>query len=83
MDETSIKVKGQRRSLYRAVDKSGQTIDFLLMEERDEQAATRFLNKGILRHSVPENITIDGSVANAPAIVATIRSTTPRSSSAR
>jgi putative transposase len=59
MDETFIKVKGQWRYLYRAVDKHGQTIDFLLTEQRDEQAATRFLTKAIRRHGVPEKITID------------------------
>src|SRR5947208_2526677 len=64
MDETYIKVKGQWRYLYRAVDKQGQTIDFLLTKERDEQAAKRFLTKAIRRHGVPEKITIDGSAAN-------------------
>jgi putative transposase len=39
MDETYIRVKGEWRYLYRAVDKHGQTIDFLLAKERDEQAA--------------------------------------------
>jgi putative transposase len=68
IDETYIKVKGQWRSLYRAVDKTGQTIDFLLTEERDEQAAKRFLTKAIRRHGVPEKITIDGSAANEAAI---------------
>jgi putative transposase len=68
MDETYIKVKGQWRYLYRAVDKTGQTIDFLLTEERDEQAAKRFLTKAIHRHGVPEKITIDGSAANEAAI---------------
>jgi putative transposase len=68
MDETYIKVKGQWRYLYRAVDKSGQTIDFLLTEQRDERAATRFLTKAIRRHGVPETITIDGSETNAAAI---------------
>jgi putative transposase len=68
MDETYIKVKGQWRYLYRAVDKTGQTIDFLLTEERDEQAAKRFLTKAIRRHGVPEKITIDGSAANEAAI---------------
>jgi transposase-like protein len=68
MDETYIKVKGQWRYLYRAVDKMGQTIDFLLTEERDEQAAKRFLTKAIRRHGVPEKITIDGSAANEAAI---------------
>ena len=68
MDETYIKVKGQWRYLYRAVDKQGQTIDFLLTEHRDEEAARRFLKKAIRRHGVPEKITIDGSAANEAAI---------------
>jgi putative transposase len=68
MDETYIKVKGQWYYLSRAVDKTGQTIDFLLTEQRDEQAATCFLTKAIHRHGVPEIITIDGSEANAAAI---------------
>lgn len=68
MDETYIKVKGQWRYLYRAVDKHGQTIDFLLTKERDELAAKRFLTKAIRRHGVPGKITIDGSAANEAAI---------------
>jgi putative transposase len=68
MDETYIRVRGQWRYLYRAVDKTGQTIDFLLTEHRDELAARRFLVKAIRRHGVPETITIDGSEANAAAI---------------
>ena len=68
LDETYIRVKGEWRYLYRAVDKYGQTIDFLLTEQRDEQAARRFLTKAIRRHGVPEKITIDGSEANAAAI---------------
>src|SRR6266478_5233767 len=67
-DETYMKVKGQWRSLYRAVDKQGQTIDFLLTEHRDEEAALRFLKKVIRRHGVPEKITIDGSAAHEAAI---------------
>src|SRR5467141_2105867 len=68
MDETCSKVKGQWYYLYRAVDKTGQTIDFLLTEQRDEEAALRFLKKAIRRHGVPEKITIDGSTANEAAI---------------
>src|SRR6266700_2799434 len=68
MDETYIKVKGQWYYLYRAVDKHGQTIDFLLTAQRDQEAALRFLKKAIHRHGVPETITIDGSEANAAAI---------------
>jgi transposase-like protein len=68
MDETYIRVKGEWRYLYRAVDKSGQTIDFLLTEHRDTEAALRFLTQAIRRHGVPEMITIDGSEANEAAI---------------
>src|SRR5690349_14878139 len=68
MDETYIKVKGQWRYLYRAVDKQGQTIDFLLTEHRDKEAALRFLRKAIRRNGLPETITIDGSDANEAAI---------------
>src|SRR5215204_2609683 len=68
MDETYIKVRGVWYYLYRAVDKQGQTIDFLLTEQRDQEAALRFLKKAIRRHGVPEKITIDGSAANEAAI---------------
>jgi putative transposase len=68
MDETYIKVKGQWYYLYRAVDKHGQTIDFLLTEHRDAEAALRFLKKAIRRNGLPETITIDGSDANEAAI---------------
>jgi putative transposase len=67
MDETYIRVKGEWRYLYRAVDKFGQTIDFLLTEYRDTEAALRFLTQAIHRHGVPEKITIDGSEANEAA----------------
>jgi transposase-like protein len=68
LDETSIKVKGQWRARARAVDQTGQTIDVLLTEDRDEQTAQRFLTKAIRRHGVPEKITIDGSAAHDAAI---------------
>jgi putative transposase len=68
MDETYIRVKGEWRYLYRAVDKTGQTIDFLLTEHRDTEAALSFLTQAIHRHGVPDKITIDGSEANEAAI---------------
>lgn len=68
LDEASIRARGHWRYLYRAVDKSGQTIDFLLTEHRDRDAALRFLAKALRRHSVPETITIAGSEASAAAM---------------
>ena len=68
MDETYIKVAGQWKYLYRAVDRDGNTIDFLLRAKRDSAAARRFLERAIDLHGVPEKITIDKSGANTAAI---------------
>jgi putative transposase len=45
VDETYIKVKGQWTYLYRAIDKYGSTVDFMLSEHRDEVAATAFFKQ--------------------------------------
>lgn len=45
--ETYIKVAGQWKYLYRAVDKSGDTVDFLLTVRRDFAAARRYLAKRV------------------------------------
>ena len=68
LDETYIKVKGKWRYFYRAVDKQGNTIDFLLTAKRDKKAALRFLSKAIARNGKPGLINIDKSGANTAAI---------------
>ncbi len=68
MDETYVRVKGQWKYLYRAVDKEGQTVDFLLTTQRNCAAAKRFLQKAIRSHGMPEKVTIDKSGANTAAI---------------
>ena len=52
MDETYIKVKGHWRYLYRAVDKTGQTIDFLLTEQRDEWAAREAVERDLIQQAL-------------------------------
>ena len=64
MDETYIKVKGDWHYLYRAVDKEGNTIDFMLSKNRDQQAAKKFLEKAIGCSGLPDKETIDKSGAN-------------------
>jgi transposase-like protein len=64
MDETYIKVKGQWKYYYRAVDKQGQTIDFLLTAKRNTKAALRFLKKAIKENRKPSLVNIDQSGAN-------------------
>jgi putative transposase len=68
MDETYIKVSGQWKYLSRAVDRAGDTVDFLLTAKRDRAAARRFLERAINLHDLPEKITIDKSGANTAAI---------------
>jgi putative transposase len=68
LDETSIKVKGEWRDLYRAVDTHGQTIDVLLTEQRHQEAALRVLQQAIRRHGVPDKMTSDGRGAHEAAI---------------
>ena len=68
MDETYIKVGGKDRYLYRAVDKQGNTVDFLLTKRRMKGSAQKFLNKAIGNNGKPRLINIDESGANTQAI---------------
>src|SRR5262245_62099100 len=68
LDETYVRVKGEWKYLYRAVDREGHTIDFLLTPQRDRAAAEAFLHKVIRNHGLPEKITIDQSGSNTTAI---------------
>ena len=68
MDETYIKVKGDWKYLYRAVDKQGKTVDFLLTAKRDKAAAMRFFDKAMQASGVPEKVTMDKSGANKVAM---------------
>ena len=68
MDETYVKIKGKSAYLYRAVDKEGHTIDFLLTPNRDRDAAEAFLRKAIHPQGLPEKITLDKSGSNTATI---------------
>ena len=68
MDETYIKVKGVWKYLYRAVDKQGKTVDFLLTAKCDMAAAKRFFDKAIGANGDPDKVAMDKSGANKAAI---------------
>jgi len=68
VDETYLRVKGEWSYLYRAVDKQGNTVDFLLSEHRDIAAAKRFFTQAIEKHTAPEKITLDGYAATHVAV---------------
>ena len=62
--KTYIKIKGVWYYLFRAVDKEGKTIDFMLSKNRDEASANAFFIKAIGSSGLPEKVTIDKSGAN-------------------
>jgi putative transposase len=68
MDETYIMVKGKWCYLYRTVDKSGNTFDFLLTKRRQRMSAQSFLIKAIGNNGKPEIINIDNSGSNISVI---------------
>jgi transposase, IS6 family len=70
VDETYVKVRGKWMYLYRAVDSSGQTLDFLLNQTRSKRAAKRFFRKVLGQSHVtkPRVITVDKNASYPPAI---------------
>ena len=72
IDETYSKVKGQDKYLYRALDSTGQTIDFLLTAKRDAAAAKRFLMKAIdaSGNPMPRVMNVDKNPAYPAAVEA-------------
>lgn len=68
MDETYIKLNGKWVYLYRAVDKFGGTIDFLLRARRDAVAAKAFFRKAFKENGRPDKVTVDRSGSNKAAI---------------
>ncbi|MCX8955584.1 IS6 family transposase, partial [Ruegeria sp. NA] len=64
MDETYVKVRGEWVYLYRAIDKHGKTLDFMLSKRRNKAAATKFFARALEANGLPRKIVIDKSGAN-------------------
>ncbi|MBJ8030158.1 IS6 family transposase [Bacillus cereus group sp. N21] len=65
LDETYIKVKGEWRYLYRAIDKNGHTLDIQLRKKRDHLAAYVFMKRLVKTFGEPTVLTTD----KAPALL--------------
>lgn len=63
-DETCVKVRRNWCYLYRAVDRDGQTLDFMLSEHRNEAAALSCLAKAVTSNGLPRACAIDKSGTN-------------------
>jgi transposase-like protein len=69
VDETYVKIRGQRVYLHRAVDRDGNTVDFRLSRKRDVTAAKAFLRKALKTQGrAPLSITLDGYAASHRAV---------------
>jgi transposase-like protein len=69
VDETYVKVQGQWRYLYRAIDRDGVLVDVRLSDTRDLAAAEAFFRSAwTVTGMVPERITTDGHDAYPRAI---------------
>lgn len=70
VDETYVKIRGKWVYLYRAVDSSGDTVDFMLSPTRNKIAAKRFFKKalGSSHNQIPRVISVDKNIAYPPAI---------------
>lgn len=68
MDETYIKLNGKWIYLYRAIDKFGDTIDFLLRAKRDAGAAKSFFRKAFKENGIPDKVNVDKSGSNEAAL---------------
>jgi transposase-like protein len=70
MDETYVQIRGRWCYLYRAVDKQGRTVDFLLRRDRGIAAAQAFLRKALASNAprVPRKVTLDGHVPSRCAL---------------
>jgi len=60
--------KGRWEYLYRAVDREGQAVDFVLSESRDFAAAKRFVARAIKRRGIPQKIILNGYAASHVAV---------------
>ena len=60
LDEMYVRVNGEMRYLWRAVDHEGEILESFVTKERDRSAALRFVKKALKRHGPPEAITTDG-----------------------
>jgi transposase, IS6 family len=69
VDETYIKINKQWHYLYRAVDSTGATLDFMLSATRNADAAERFFRQVLhASHTLtPRVITVDKNAAYPPA----------------
>src|SRR5450755_2740831 len=73
-------IRGEDRYWYRAVDKQGNTVDFLLTAKRDRRAAQRFFTRAVKNNRLPKIVNIDKSPRSTASVwIAPKQGSVPRS----
>ena len=60
LDEVYVKINGEMRYLWRAVDHEGEVLESFVTKDRDKAAALKFIKKKMKRHGRPNTIVTDG-----------------------
>ncbi len=59
LDEVYVKINGEKRYLWRAVDHEGEVLESFVTKDRDKAAALKFIKKAMKRHGRPKAIVTD------------------------
>ena len=68
LDEVYVRINGDMRYLWRAVDHEGEVLESYVTTTRDKGAALRFIKKALKRHGRPRAIVTDGLGSYAAAL---------------
>jgi len=68
LDEVYVRINGEMRYLWRAVDHEGEVLESFVTKERDKAAALKFIKKVLKRHGSPKAIVTDGLRSYRPAL---------------
>ena len=60
LDEVYVRINGEMRYLWRAVDHEGEVLESYVTKTRDKDAALAFIRKAMKRHGKARAITTDG-----------------------
>jgi putative transposase len=60
LDEMYVRINGEMRYLWRAVDNEGEVLESFVTKERDKAEALKFIKKAMKRHGRPKAIVTDG-----------------------
>ena len=69
VDETYVKVAGQWRYVYRAIDQTGQVIDVFVSPRRDAPAARRFFERAVATTNVTPIEVVTDQAATYPIVL--------------